>query len=274
MVRRAGALGFLCLVLLSCTGDGDGDETMSKSDYVSQADEICTEFMEAGIALGSPSSPEDLVDYFDEAILQAERAATDLSALNPPGEAEAVHDALLTSLTESTDKVREARAAAADGDMDRVGAAMEDATQIGARADADAKEFGFEVCGSESEIRDRERADQAAAFCDPFVRIATSGALTPERLSPLLDELVAAAPAEITVQVHRWAELARGVNDGFAEAGATPDNPKSIDEVRSFLSDDEIAYLEETASANQTGTLPDGIVGEVLGYAAENCDMN
>lgn len=119
--------------------------------------------------------------------------------------------------------------------------------------------------GQEQVARDRE------AFCERFDRVATPGPLTPDELEPLLQDTVEVAPAEIAAEARAWAALALGVTEAFAEAGATPDQPRPLDDVRALLSDDELEYLDATIAAGGTGRSPAGPAGAVLGYVAEHC---
>lgn len=275
-----GTLLALALAATACSSGAGEDAAprLSRAAYVAAADEVCQTFLDQGSAVEpGGTSPEDLERFLATLVVLAEDTSADLGALAAPEEAASVHDALTTALLDSTEQVRIAQTRASVGDVDGALAALEAAVRIGRSSDAEAKAFGFAVCGSESELQAEEQAaaldapGEHAAFCDPFLTISAGGALTPDELGPLLDALVAGAPESLAADVERWAALALGVNEAFVEAGATPDRPIDFEDVLPFLDADEARYLEDTASAAQTGTLPDGVVGTVLGFATEAC---
>ena len=88
--RRALApLTALVLALTACSGGG-GDEGAApqevdpKEAYVEQASEICTNADEDFTALAAPVTPEDFGPYVQETVAIADRAQTELAALEPP----------------------------------------------------------------------------------------------------------------------------------------------------------------------------------------------
>lgn len=152
-MRRLLGVGVIPLLLAVAACGSDEPETLSKSEYIEQADVLCTAFMNEVDAQELPTSPDEAVEYFDALIPSADETHAGFEELEPPPDGTEVHEALLTSLSESTDKVREAREAAARGDGEAINAAMAEAAEIGQRADEQAKAYGFEICGSEGELR-------------------------------------------------------------------------------------------------------------------------
>ena len=144
-------LAFCCLMALAACGGGDG---LSKADFIEQADQLCLDFNTKASALPEPQSEAELVRWLDDAMALAEVMEKDLDALAPPDDGKKVHQALLTSLRDSTDRVRDARDAAERQDQAGFESAMGDAQEIGQRADTEAKAYGFKVCGSEDELPD------------------------------------------------------------------------------------------------------------------------
>lgn len=141
------ALGFA-----ACSDDG-GDE-LSKEGFIEQGDAVCLGFAEQVNDLPEPSTPEEAAEFLQKAAEIADAAYAELQALAPPEDGEPVHAALLSSLSESTAKVREAQGAAERNDPGALEAAMAEAVNIGKRADSEAKGYGFAVCGSEDELPD------------------------------------------------------------------------------------------------------------------------
>lgn len=142
----------MLLVAAAACGSDDHSDTLSKDEYIVQGDALCNRFLRETAAPDEPVSPEEFVGFLDAAIEAAEDIYAEFSQLAPPPDGEQVHRSLLSALSESTEKVREAREAAADGDFARFESAMSAAVEIGRRSDAEAKAYGFTVCGSEDEI--------------------------------------------------------------------------------------------------------------------------
>lgn len=153
MASRFTVVAVLALTLaLSSCGDDDGG-ALSKDEYIAQGDALCQQFMDETEALGEPSTVQELITMMDAAIDLADETHAGFSDLEPPPDGESVHERLLSSLEESTDKMREARDHAADGDQAGFTAAVDEAVAIGGASDEPAKDYGFEVCGSEEDLR-------------------------------------------------------------------------------------------------------------------------
>lgn len=143
---------FVCGVFTLSACDSGGGGALTKAEYIAMGDEVCRRFLEQGNALTEPESPSDLVTFLDEAVRLAEAAYADFDALRPPSDGEAVHQELLSALATSTDHARDARGAAERADFEAMTTSMEAAVEAGTRSDEAAKAYGFEVCGSESEL--------------------------------------------------------------------------------------------------------------------------
>jgi hypothetical protein len=130
-----------------------GDDALSKSEFIAEADKLCQAFNDK-FKNANPQSMEQIIALFDQAIAAAGDTQAEFEDLKPPEDGEAVHQALVSSLRDSTDKVREARDAAKAGNGEGLQNAMREAEELGSRADAEAKAYGFKVCGSEEELPD------------------------------------------------------------------------------------------------------------------------
>jgi hypothetical protein len=147
----AAALAILSLLIGAC-GDDGGGEALSRDEYVAAADELCSDFAEQGEALTEPETVDDVADLLTESIRLGESMSSKFAALQPPAEAEQVHASLRAALDGGVEKLRDAVAAIEAGDVDGMTSAVEEAVEIGQSSDEAAKAFGFEVCGSESEL--------------------------------------------------------------------------------------------------------------------------
>lgn len=141
------------------SGDGAGGGTddagaLSRADYISRVDQVCRDFMEETDAFGEPENPQELADLLDAAIALAEETGDELRSIEPPPDASDVHRDLMASLDGSLAEMRNARRALEEGDFEAMGRSLDAAVDIGDDSDEAAKAYGFEVCGSESQLRE------------------------------------------------------------------------------------------------------------------------
>jgi hypothetical protein len=112
-VRALAPLAAAVLALSACSGGGgDGadapQEVDPKQAYVEQASEICTAADEEFAALGgTPTVPEEFGPYVQETVAIADRAQSQLAALEPPEEDRAdLESKVLTPFAEVVDQAR------------------------------------------------------------------------------------------------------------------------------------------------------------------------
>lgn len=147
------SIGVCSTLLVSCSDDGSGQ--LTKAEYIEKGDELCLELVEdfEQLADDAPETPEESVEFFETIVELAERTLEDFESLAPPDDGTTVHRELVSALRESIVKVREARTAVERRDAAAAAAAFREGAQIGMRSDAPAKAYGFQVCGSESQLR-------------------------------------------------------------------------------------------------------------------------
>ena len=144
----------LVVSMAACGSDSDASgEALTKEEFILQGDALCQKFLEDSEAIEEPTDIEGLIALLDDAIERGETTLDDFKALEPPADGEAVLASLVTALEDSLPKIREARDAATDRDQAATGAAMDEAVAIGQSSDEPAKAYGFQVCGSEAELR-------------------------------------------------------------------------------------------------------------------------
>ncbi len=158
-----GVASGVLLVVAFAGGCGDDDEGASTSDgpltreeYIAAGDALCRGFIEDTEALQEPEpeTREELAAFLGEALALGEEVSAGFAAMEPPADAAEVHQALRSSLDESIPHVRAAQEAVEAGDGAAAQAALDLATDVGDDSDEAARAYGFEVCGSESELRD------------------------------------------------------------------------------------------------------------------------
>jgi len=156
-------LASVAVAAASCGGNGGGTtgEALSKEDFISQADAICTkhdnEFaneIESTFPTVDPTSAntsdEDL-KKFEEPLRATHdlrsRQVDELRALTPPEGFQGQWDKVLTFLDSSVEALANAADAVGDADREAMAAAFAKGQEGSDEADAIAKAYGFKVCG-------------------------------------------------------------------------------------------------------------------------------
>lgn len=93
------------LVLTACGSDG-----LSKDDYTSQAEGICTQLKQDLEDVEAPATPEAFSAFYDQTLDTFSSAIDQLKELDPPGDdADKIKDGLTEPLTEQVDALRGAQ---------------------------------------------------------------------------------------------------------------------------------------------------------------------
>lgn len=130
-MRRICAAAALALALAGCAGDGE--ERLSREEFVEQATAICTRAEERIGALEQPETVAELGEYAREARAITEEGVSDLRELEPPEDLEQGFRRYLESGDEVVALLGELEEAAESGDEAE---ARRVAEQIGESADA------------------------------------------------------------------------------------------------------------------------------------------
>ena len=138
-----GVLGSLVALLAGCAGD----ETLSKTQYVSELDRMCEDFSEKEKEIGDPQTVADLVEKgprileaFDEAILDKVRT------LKAPDEIAVEADRLIELADQQHNVISELIAAAYDNNPTRVRELVSMNAAFNAEASSIARGLGAEAC--------------------------------------------------------------------------------------------------------------------------------
>ena len=156
-MNRAPVVAVLCCVALVAACDGDpedsGEETLTRAEFTARVDDICSSPQEAIEGLEPPRNLDETARFLRE-VLPVIRGQLDrIRALGDPPESGS--DAYFEWF-EARDAIVEATAqmiaAAEEGDrqlFQQLAAVQE---ELDERADAAAKEYGFESCGSFGDV--------------------------------------------------------------------------------------------------------------------------
>ena len=142
--RAVLALTLLVAVVAGC----GGEETLTRADYITQADAICDDYNQRQAKLGDPESVEDIERLGDETKPLVEKQLAELRDLKAPEEiaddAAAAYDLLERQLPKLDALVRAAEA----NDVAKVQSVAAEAGVLDKQADAKAEKIGLKVCGS------------------------------------------------------------------------------------------------------------------------------
>jgi len=155
------ALVVVVVFVAGCGGGGGSSSTVSKEDFIAQADAICTkhdaEFtneIESTFPPVDPTSPstsdEDLEKFEDPLHATQElrsRQVDELRALTPPEDFQEQWDTVLSFLDSSVEALGKAADAVGEADREAIAAAFAEGEEGSEEADSIAKDYGFEVCG-------------------------------------------------------------------------------------------------------------------------------
>lgn len=134
-------------ILAAAAGCG-GEETLSRADYVKQADAICEDFKGRQAKLGDPKTVADIERLGDETKPLVEEQLAALRELKAPeeiaGDANAAYDLLEQQLPKLDALVSAAKAK----DVAKVQRVATEAGKLDDQADAKTEKIGLKVCGS------------------------------------------------------------------------------------------------------------------------------
>jgi hypothetical protein len=143
---------FPALVCAAClslaAGCGDGDERLSRSEFIRQGDALCTE------ARGkTPRAPRTqdltrLATYFGQVAQVSTGIISRFRELDPPEDLEDTTNRFLDAATARLRDIRDAADAAGRNDRAGVAAALRRQARDAARYRRLAGQIGFRVCGS------------------------------------------------------------------------------------------------------------------------------
>lgn len=154
----------LAVLAAGCGGgsDGGGGERLSKAEFVTKADAICTDFkakgeklkldLPAGFDPTSASATEEQLDkfgdYIDDNVKLFRTEIDELRDLNPPVDVEDDFNKAVSLLEETADEGEDAAGAAHDADRDKLKEKLAESEKHSNEANTLAKKLGLTVCGS------------------------------------------------------------------------------------------------------------------------------
>lgn len=126
---------------------GCGEEPLSRAEYVTQADAICTDYAARQDKLGEPKSVKDIERLAGQTKPLVEEQLGKLRDLQAPDELADDAGAAYDLLEQQLPKIDELVTAAKANDVKRIEKIAADAGTLDDQANAKAKAIGLKVCG-------------------------------------------------------------------------------------------------------------------------------
>ena len=143
-------VAFLLLALLVLGGCGGGSDTaLTREEYASKADAICTKYNEQTNALPRPANLSDLGESADKTRDILDNAVDDLKDLKPPAREQATADQWIAAVEQLEGDLEEIRDGANEHNMAAVQAVVPRATEHNKRANELATQLGLTVCNKD-----------------------------------------------------------------------------------------------------------------------------
>lgn len=161
MAIGAGLVAVMATMAASCGGGGGSSTALSKEDFISQADAICTKYDQkfkdevqptypAADPTSTSTSDDDVKAFADPLSathdLYSEQL-DELRGLTPPEDFQEQYDSALASLDTSLQSIADAADAAGNADREGVTAAVQAGQTASSEADKIAQDYGLQVCG-------------------------------------------------------------------------------------------------------------------------------
>jgi hypothetical protein len=150
-VRRASPLLLALLLLAGCGGGGSSSsgQPLTRDQYASQADAICSKYKQKTGALSRPATLTDLADVADQVLPLLDAARGELRALRPPAAEQATAQAWLDEFDLIVQDVKNIRDKAKNNDTAGVQAAAQPALKHDQHANELAAQLGMTVCSKD-----------------------------------------------------------------------------------------------------------------------------
>jgi hypothetical protein len=143
-VRRAFLLLLAVGVLAGC--GGGGGERLTREEYASKADAICTKYNRQTDVLQNPTNLRELANVADATLAILDNAIEDLRELEPPENEQETVDRWLEEVGKLRADLAEIRDKAKANDMEGVQAVVPKAEEHNKRGNELATQLGMTVC--------------------------------------------------------------------------------------------------------------------------------
>lgn len=140
-----GSVPLVALALLAGCGGG----RLSQEEFVSQANEICTNVNDGLREIRAPKDQSDFAPVLDEGLVVVNDGVGELRDLQPPEALDARYDAWLDKVEESAKAIEKASAAAKKNDQAAIGLALQEGDDANTEANRLAAQLGLRACAED-----------------------------------------------------------------------------------------------------------------------------
>jgi hypothetical protein len=127
-----------------------------------RVDTFCQNAREETAALETPQSPQEAVAFLGRIISVSEEIIDDIEAIEIPEDGRALFNEWFSLVKQITEKNRQMRAAAEDGDQERFQQLASEQQELDSRATDAARAYGFEVCGRGETVEGEDAVESPA----------------------------------------------------------------------------------------------------------------
>lgn len=145
-MRPAFAVALGVVLLAGC--GGGSNKPLTRQEYASKADAICSKYTAKVKALGTPSNLSDLTKVADKTLPIIDDAIAQLKKLEPPADEQGVASQWLVQVQALVDDLRDIRDKARASDMQAIQGILPKAQVHTTRSNQLASQLGMTVCNS------------------------------------------------------------------------------------------------------------------------------
>jgi hypothetical protein len=146
VLRSAAIAATVLSVVAAGCGGGGGGGRLSKADYATQADAICSKYNRKIQALGAPKSLADIGGFADKALKVTRQGNAELSSLKPPKNEDQTAKEWIAQNELVAKAVADLRDAAKQNDKAAIQAALKRGQRANKSANGLARDLGLRVC--------------------------------------------------------------------------------------------------------------------------------
>lgn len=142
------------------TAAGTQGESLSKTEYIAEADQICkkaqedaasmeSQFTQLSEGISNPKQAKELADLLGELTAHTKREVAQLKALEPPPADAEVVNSFFAAVEDRIATGEDFADAVEDGDQSRVNSLNKQGSSQRTKSTSIAQRYGFKVCGAE-----------------------------------------------------------------------------------------------------------------------------
>ncbi len=147
IMRIAGALSLVALVVAGC--GGGGAKTLSKADFVKQANAACQRYHDASQKIGNPQSFDDLARMTPKVQVEFDKLIADLKGIKPPSALEKDYNELQATAQTEKGLLADLASAATAKDAAKISELGKSASAQNKGKDAIATRLGLTACAQD-----------------------------------------------------------------------------------------------------------------------------